>query len=481
MSAGYEHEFKWETDASTVIVTGTFDDWKSTVTLDKLESGGFSKKVTLPHSTKVLYKYVVDGVWKPNDSQPTERDDSGNVNNVFEVPAQSLHIPSVQEVAAAVPEPVANVFSAISQAAAATVAAISGPAPIDTPGSERTPDTPNDNELPGAYIPTPALESAESASKPVIEAVPEPTDPLKTLAAPAISPPDQSEVLPVKEEVAPTPASAPTEPAVEDRAPPAVEQDPLAAFEAPPIIPPEQAADLVPPKEETKADEPASTLAPPTEETKTDDASAPLASPATLAAIGAITNEDSLAPTEAAPAQEQKPVAEEPPKAVEEPAKPAVEAPKAVDEPPKAAEEPSKVAEEPPKIAEELPKAAEEPPKVPEEEPAKAAEEPAAVAAPAPAAEAPKPAIVEPKAEAAEASKEANSIPMPNGNEKEKEKDLLSTKSAARKRNSSRFSIRSEATTEDGSPRKRKTSIFQKIKAAVSPKKKDKESSKPTN
>lgn len=78
-----EYTFEWPYEGSEVIVSGTFDDWKKTVKLDKKQaSKGFSKTVTLPKQTTV-YKFYVDGVWKVDDGVPTERDAQGNLNNVL--------------------------------------------------------------------------------------------------------------------------------------------------------------------------------------------------------------------------------------------------------------------------------------------------------------------------------------------------------------------------------------------------------------
>jgi len=83
----YSKTFHWSnTSPSTVVVTGSFDEWKSTVNLTKGEDG-FSADVPLNLGEKVLYKYVVDGVWQHNPSEDSEVDLSGNTNNVFHVPS----------------------------------------------------------------------------------------------------------------------------------------------------------------------------------------------------------------------------------------------------------------------------------------------------------------------------------------------------------------------------------------------------------
>ncbi|KZT54531.1 carbohydrate-binding module family 48 protein, partial [Calocera cornea HHB12733] len=75
------------TDASHVVVTGTFDNWTSSQTLQKTESG-FSALISLPYGQKVEYKYVVDGAWVTRSDEPSETDNSGNVNNVLLTPPE---------------------------------------------------------------------------------------------------------------------------------------------------------------------------------------------------------------------------------------------------------------------------------------------------------------------------------------------------------------------------------------------------------
>lgn len=79
--------------ASEVYVTGTFDDWKKTIKLDK-ENGVFSRQVDLPLTDKnILYKFVVDGDWTIDSSAALETDASNNVNNLLK-PADISPIPA---------------------------------------------------------------------------------------------------------------------------------------------------------------------------------------------------------------------------------------------------------------------------------------------------------------------------------------------------------------------------------------------------
>ncbi|KAI9345605.1 hypothetical protein BDR26DRAFT_856328 [Obelidium mucronatum] len=75
---------------SSVIVTGTFDNWSKSVPMvrsDELQA--YIADVVLPSSLKsgekIMYKFVVDGEWKTASEEPVEPDNLGNVNNVFVV------------------------------------------------------------------------------------------------------------------------------------------------------------------------------------------------------------------------------------------------------------------------------------------------------------------------------------------------------------------------------------------------------------
>ncbi|CAM1501017.1 Fc.00g101790.m01.CDS01 [Cosmosporella sp. VM-42] len=73
--------FKWEHPAEDVYVTGTFDSWTKSVKLEK-EGDVFLKTVDLKDaSTKIYYKFVVNGIWVINESAPKEPDHEGNINN----------------------------------------------------------------------------------------------------------------------------------------------------------------------------------------------------------------------------------------------------------------------------------------------------------------------------------------------------------------------------------------------------------------
>lgn len=114
-----KYTFKWPYAAENVIVTGSFDDWSKSVTLDKV-GDSFVKSVDLPESTdKIQYKYVVDGEWKTNDQAPTEDDGKGQVNNVL----------TPEDLVKSAPATTALLSSA---APTSTTSALAAGAPIET-------------------------------------------------------------------------------------------------------------------------------------------------------------------------------------------------------------------------------------------------------------------------------------------------------------------------------------------------------------
>ncbi|KAG6242647.1 hypothetical protein E4U24_005636 [Claviceps purpurea] len=82
--------FKWAdptNDPSDVLVTGSFDGWTKSVTLDKdADDGIFQKTVQFSEkdvANKIYYKFVVDHTWVINEDYPHEADYQGNINNFF--------------------------------------------------------------------------------------------------------------------------------------------------------------------------------------------------------------------------------------------------------------------------------------------------------------------------------------------------------------------------------------------------------------
>ncbi|KAK7517741.1 hypothetical protein IWZ03DRAFT_346910 [Phyllosticta citriasiana] len=139
------YTFRWEHPATTVYVTGTFDDWAKSVELDKQPDGAFEKTVDLPgNDEKVQYKFVVDGNWVTNQSATQEDDGHGIFNNVL--------YPSDLK-------PSSTQFHTMSSAAPdSTTAQLAGEQPKETPG----PDS-----VPGAFIETPANETEQFSVKPI--------------------------------------------------------------------------------------------------------------------------------------------------------------------------------------------------------------------------------------------------------------------------------------------------------------------------
>ncbi|KAL1652648.1 Cruciform DNA binding protein [Didymella pomorum] len=136
-----KYTFTWEHDANDVYVTGTFDDWKKTVQLEK-EGSVFKKTVELPKS-KTQYKFVVNGNWCINDSAPKEDDGNGIVNNIL-LPEDIVD------------EPAHTLSSAAPQS---STAALAGAVP-----KEKDLEKSKSNEsIPGAFpmTPTPSTEQRQ--------------------------------------------------------------------------------------------------------------------------------------------------------------------------------------------------------------------------------------------------------------------------------------------------------------------------------
>lgn len=68
---------------SSVFVTGSFSDWKEQHQLPTAD-GKYQLTLPLPPG-KHVYKFIVDGEWYYDITQPTETDSDGNVNNVLVV------------------------------------------------------------------------------------------------------------------------------------------------------------------------------------------------------------------------------------------------------------------------------------------------------------------------------------------------------------------------------------------------------------
>ena len=75
-------------EASLVVLTGTFNNWHQSQLLFAREGDGWVCRVDLDPGV-YQYKFVVDGDWLLDPSNPdTAEDEAGNVNNVIEVKPQ---------------------------------------------------------------------------------------------------------------------------------------------------------------------------------------------------------------------------------------------------------------------------------------------------------------------------------------------------------------------------------------------------------
>ncbi|KAG0049287.1 hypothetical protein BGZ83_005897 [Gryganskiella cystojenkinii] len=79
------HTFEWKQGGGIVKVTGTWDNWTGPTVLKRVpgNQGRFEAIVDLDRTQKVLFKFIVDGLWKCTDEFETEYDQSGNQNNVL--------------------------------------------------------------------------------------------------------------------------------------------------------------------------------------------------------------------------------------------------------------------------------------------------------------------------------------------------------------------------------------------------------------
>ncbi|KAH9950081.1 hypothetical protein B0H21DRAFT_706548 [Amylocystis lapponica] len=163
MSDFHEAFFKWpHPEASTVIVTGTFDQarllpssWSGSVHLPK-NGAVFEGPVKVPWGEKVTYKYIVDGRWTTTDDQPVETDPMGNLNNVYTSPSKPAppHVPEpvleekpvlekyVSEEKPAEPTVTSAVFGLVETAKETAVAMVEAIAPGTTGEATLAVETP---------------------------------------------------------------------------------------------------------------------------------------------------------------------------------------------------------------------------------------------------------------------------------------------------------------------------------------------------
>ncbi|KAI0974186.1 hypothetical protein F4678DRAFT_424938 [Xylaria arbuscula] len=140
--------FKWDHPANEVYVTGTFDDWKKTEKLEKV-GDSFVKTVAIPDtSSKIFYKFVVDGEWIIDHTAPKETDESGNENNILTPERITLGAPGT-----------AVIMNSV--APESTTAALAADAPLEKKETAAKGDEDVKAEksgLPGTFPETPATE-----------------------------------------------------------------------------------------------------------------------------------------------------------------------------------------------------------------------------------------------------------------------------------------------------------------------------------
>lgn len=85
VKGGTTFRLKGHADASVVVLTGTFVNWSQSQLLFAREEGGWVCRIDLDPGV-YQYKFIVDGDWLLDPSNPdTAEDEAGNVNNVIEV------------------------------------------------------------------------------------------------------------------------------------------------------------------------------------------------------------------------------------------------------------------------------------------------------------------------------------------------------------------------------------------------------------
>ncbi|KAA8499601.1 SNF1-related protein kinase regulatory subunit beta-2 [Porphyridium purpureum] len=75
--------FTWSHGGNQVFVTGAWDHWQSKAQMHR--AGNEYMVILSLQCGRFQYKFIVDGEWRHCASQPTERDEHGNVNNMVEV------------------------------------------------------------------------------------------------------------------------------------------------------------------------------------------------------------------------------------------------------------------------------------------------------------------------------------------------------------------------------------------------------------
>ena len=82
--------FKWEKGGKQVFLSGSYDDWKSKTQLSK-SHGDFYTIIDLPEGTH-QYKFLVDGQWLCDMTEPRVENDIGSENNVVIVRSSDFEV-----------------------------------------------------------------------------------------------------------------------------------------------------------------------------------------------------------------------------------------------------------------------------------------------------------------------------------------------------------------------------------------------------
>ncbi|KAA6384654.1 MAG: hypothetical protein EZS28_019820 [Streblomastix strix] len=85
-SKGDTDQFEWPYDGIKVFIRGSFDNWTSSIPLQRRDSDGVHEVILLfRRGEGYSYKYVVDKIWKYRMDKETKVDAHGNVNNFLDL------------------------------------------------------------------------------------------------------------------------------------------------------------------------------------------------------------------------------------------------------------------------------------------------------------------------------------------------------------------------------------------------------------
>ncbi|KAI5961975.1 hypothetical protein KGF57_001514 [Candida theae] len=87
----YQYIIQAPTDATSVQITGTFDNWSKS--LPEITSPPFEQTITLDEKQDIIFKFIINGNWTTLDLYPVVTDEHGNTNNIV----HSEHLILVEE------------------------------------------------------------------------------------------------------------------------------------------------------------------------------------------------------------------------------------------------------------------------------------------------------------------------------------------------------------------------------------------------